>query len=30
MDNGVSYQIISDAAFQRVHTEIENELNTTE
>ena len=27
MDNGVSYQIISDAEFQRVHNEIENALN---
>lgn len=30
MDNGVSYQIISDSEFQRVHNEIENALNATE
>lgn len=29
MDNGVSYQIISDAEFQRVHNEIENALNNS-
>lgn len=29
IDNGVSYQIISDAELQRVHNEIENELTAS-